>query len=269
LLFAVPVAIALIACFDLRNRTAGLSGAWYFGAEVQAGFADYIMYIYGGMDIYDPGSGDPFVFPVRWVMVLLSVAFLTLNYPWNDMQGIGQQILIRTKGRMTWWLSKCGWSLASVLVYHSLIFLTAATFCSAVHGDFEGGINKELIYAVFRVGRGNMAENGSIWPFSMLLLPVWISTAMSLFQMILSLFIKPLFSFFFTAFVVISSAYFTSPLMIGNYAMTLRYDVAVIGGVNVNAGVMIGLFLFLASAITGCVRFHRYDILNRDQEESS
>lgn len=264
LLFAIPVIVAFIACFDLTGRVAGLNSFGYFGTKTQAGFTDFILYIYGGMDQYIPDSGDPFLFPVRWVVVFLSAAFITLNYPYKDMQTYGQQILIRTKGRLAWWLSKCGWNILSILVYHGLIFLTAAMFCAVTKADFAGGINKDLIYAVFQVERIHMTSDTTRWTFAMLLLPIFVSLGMNLLQMTLSLFIKPTFSFLTTAFLMISSAYFTSPYLVGNYAMPMRYDLVITDGVSAKSGMIISSAIALLAVVAGSIWFRRYDILNID-----
>lgn len=264
LLFAIPVIVALIACFDLVGRVAELNSFGYFSTKTQAGFADFVMYIYGGMDTYIPGLGEPFMFPVRWLVVFLSVVFITLDYPYKDMQGYGQQILIRTKGRMAWWLSKCGWNTLCILVYHGLVFLSVALFCAITKSDFTGGLNKNLIYVVFQVERIHMASDTTIWTYDMLLLPIFVSFGMNMLQMTLSLFIKPAFSFLITAFLMISSAYFTTPYLVGNYAMPIRYDVVITNGVSAKTGVIISAAIALLAIIAGSIRFRRYDILNRD-----
>lgn len=264
LFFVIPVIVSLIACWDLQGRVAELNRLGYFDTKTQAGFADMMMYIYGGMDQYNPNSGDSFLFPVRWGIVFLSVAFLTLHYPEQNKQTYGQQILIRTKGRTAWWLSKCGWNIISVLVYHGLIFLTAALFCVITRADFTGGFHKDLIYAVFQVHRIHMTPDTAAWTFAMLFLPVLVSLELNLLQMTLSLFIKPMFSFLIIAFLMVSSAYFTSPALMGNYAMPMRYDAVITDGVNATAGIIISTVIALISIITGIIQFRHCDILNRE-----
>lgn len=262
LLFAIPIIVSLIACFDLADRVSVLNSLAYFGTNTQAGFADFIMYIYGGMDQYTPDSGNPFMFPVRWFVVFLSIAFITLNYPYKDMQAYGQQILVRTKGRTAWWLSKCSWNILSVLVYHGLIFLTAILFCIFTKSNLAGAINKELLYIVFQTEIPHMASNTTIWTFTMLFFPIFVSVRINLLQMMVALFIKPMFSFLITAFLMISSAYFTSPYLVGNYAMPMRYDVVITSGVSASIGMLISTILALTAVIIGSIRFHRYDILS-------
>ena len=107
-----------------------------------------------------------------------------------------------------------------------------------------------------------MAPDTTIWTFTMLLSPVFVSVGINLLQMVVALFIKPMFGFLVTAFLMISSAYFTSPYLIGNYAMPMRYDVVIIDGVSASAGILISVILALAVVVIGSIRFHRYDILS-------
>ncbi len=256
LLFTIPVVVSLIACFDLANRAEALN--MYFNT----GFADFIIYIYGGMDIYTPDLGNPFRFLVRWSAVFLSAAFITLNYPYNDMHTYGQQILIRTKGRTEWWLSKCSWNIISVLVYHGMIFLTVISFCIFAELNVTGAVNKELLYTVFQTAAYHMTPGAAVWTFTMPLTPVFVSVGMNLMQMAAALFIKPVFGFLVTVFLMITSAYFTMPCFIGNYAMSMRLDVMITDGVNASAGILISAILAAAAIVIGIIRFNRYDIIS-------
>lgn len=264
MLFVIPVMVALIACFDLTNQISALNEFKYFETGIKGDFADYMMYMYGGMDKYVPEPGNPFIFPVRWTVVFLVLPFITLNYPYKDMQGFGQQILVRTRGRTIWWLSKCVWNILSVLVYHCLVFGIAALFGIAVGGGISGEINKDLQYAIFQIARDSVLDNDAPWSFVIILLPVLVSLCINLLQMTLSLFIKPVFSFFVVAFLMISSAYFTSPYLIGNYAMPVRYDMVIKDGVSITVGLVVSLVLIIVAVGVGTIRFHQYDILNKE-----
>ncbi len=261
LLAAVPVLITFLACLDLSARTAALVSADSFGQEIRMSFGDVLMYIYGGLGPF-PQPGNP---PARWAAVFLLLCFLTLQYPYQDMQGMGQQILIRTKSRAVWWLSKCSWNLLSAAVYHSMIFFTAGLFCAVCRGpDLTGEIHKALLYAVFQVDKKEMAQNTGAWPFAMLFVPVLVSFGLSLLQMVLSLYLKPVCSFLGTALLLISSAYCFSPYLIGNYAMTMRYGQVVTDGVSETVGAVLSLILVFGCTAAGALRFRRYDMLNRD-----
>lgn len=263
-LFVAPLVITLIACIDLTNRVSALNEFNYFTVGTKGSFADYMMYIYGGMDKYIPEPGNSFIFPVRWAVVFLVLPFITLNYPYKDMQGLGQQILTRTGGRTVWWLSKCLWNILSVLVYHCFIFGTVALFSIVMKCSISGEINKDLQYVVFQIAKSSFLTDDAPWSFVILVLPVLVSLCVNLLQMTLALFIKPIFSFLTIAFLMISSAYFMSPYLIGNYAMSVRYDMVIKDGVNIGTGIVITLVLIIVATGVGTIRFHQYDILNEN-----
>lgn len=263
-LYLYPVLVAFIACIDMLNRVSYMNEFGHTNGFIQAGFQDYLMYIYGGMDKYIPEPGNPFIFPVRWMVVFLSISFFTLNYPYKDMQHIGQQILIRSENRSTWWLSKCIWCASSTLVYHILLFTSTVVFVILVEGRFSGAIDKDLLYVVFQVDLKSIQQTETPWPLTMLFLPVLVSLCLNLFQMTLSLYIKPIFSFFSIALILVSSAYFTSSYFVGNYAMPIRYDPVINGGVSILAGYFVISVIGVLSVICGVISFNNYDIINVD-----
>lgn len=261
LFFIIPTLIALISCFDLYRRVLFVNPNETLGIKISAGFADFLTYLYGGTTTYDPYSGNPFA---RWMLVLLSVCFLTLHYPNQDVQTYGQQLLIRTQSRLAWWLSKCIWNMAGVLLYHGLLILSAALFCLLVQADFTGGPQKELLYHLFQVVPNQRMPAAAPWNCCFIVLPILVSLALNLLQMTFALFVKPILSFSILSSLMVSSACFASPCLVGNYAMILRLDTVTVDGVSIKAGVIFSLLLLLLSVMVGCVRFARCDILNQD-----
>ena len=264
ILIIIPLFLSMIACVDLHNRVSIINSQGHFPRQFSTSFADYLAYIYGGMAEYDAGAHIPFVFPVRWIIVLFSILFITLNYPYNDMQSVGQQILIRTKGRSLWWLSKCGWNICCTVIFHFVIYLSTIIFCLLTQSKILGGVDVELMNVMFTTNRATQVSEIGILPFSLLLLPIAISIGINLFQMTLSLFIKPIFSFLFISLFMLSSAYYMSPFWIGNYAMPIRYNLMHTNGMLISNGIIVSILLITASIIIGLISFRYYDIINRD-----
>lgn len=263
-LFLAPVLIAVIACLDLANKISVMNRQGFHPVKFHASFANYIGFLYGGMAEYIPSPNNPFLFPVRWLLILLLILFITLNYPYDDMQSLGQQILIRTKGRALWWLSKCGWNLCCSLLFHLMIYAVVLVFCLATKAGLTGGADVYLMNVVFTTSRETQVSAEGTLPFAVLLLPVAISIGINLLQMTLSLFLKPIFSFLAVAVLMLSSAYFMSPFLVGNYAMPIRYSFMHTKGVRTDVGIIVAVMLILVSLVAGLVRFQHYDILNRD-----
>lgn len=262
-LFLCPIVIAAVAFIDLSNKIYQWGAVGVLPGN-SASYGDYWLYHYGGMKEYIPGPSNPFMFPVMWIVLFLSISFIVLNYPFKDMQTVGQQILIRTRGRSRWWLSKCFWNISCTVFYHLLIALAILLLCLFFKVPITNHINIDLVKMAFRLERDTPFIAHTSIPFSVFGLPLLMSIGVNLFQMTISLFIKPVFSFLFVAIVMLSSAYLLSPYMIGNYAMPVRYNWILQGGVSHTFGIFLSLALIILSVLAGLLRFRRYDILNRE-----
>lgn len=92
----------------------------------------------------------------------------------------------------------------------------------------------------------------------------FIVSALSVMQMAVSLVIKPFFSFCISAGILVLSAYYLNPLLLGNYAMSQRNDLLIDNGVNTKTGIVFSLALLVLSCVVGLFIFRRYDILNKE-----
>ena len=90
---------------------------------VRGSFGDLMLYTFGGMQKYIPEPGVAFQFPAFWMLLYLLLAYITLYYPFNDLEESGQNILVRSGGRRLWWFSKCIWNVSSVIVFFLLGWL--------------------------------------------------------------------------------------------------------------------------------------------------
>lgn len=224
-------------------------------------YGDYLFYLYGGMTEYIPEYGEVFSFPIVWIVVFLVIPFTLLNYPFKELAGNGRYILTRSTRRTFWWLSKCIWNMLGTFCYHGLLLLTGIVLCLIFGVEITGAVHTDFVKAALRVRPAEIRDFSELW-MPTLLLPVCVSVSLNLMQMTLSIFIKPIYSFFCIAIVLIVSAYVLSPAGIGNYAMFLRQDwVLIENGVSVNTGYGISLLLILLAVIAGNIRFRFFDVL--------
>lgn len=261
LLLITPVAIAVITFLDFSMKANRFLNDGMIKEAVSYG--DYWFYLYGGMKKYIPTPGDPFLFPVVWIVIFLILPFILLNYPFQDLYGIGQQIIVRSGRRTIWWLSKCGWNILGTLIYHFLIQVTGGVLFYIFHKDLSNKIHMDFVKLAFN------AEQQEIWmryslPFMVIILPVIVSAAINLLQMTFSLFIKPVFGFFTVAAVLLSSAYLLSPALIGNYAMAYRCSWMLKEGVSAASGLILSIILLFLAAFLGLIKFYIYDILESE-----
>ena len=97
------------------------------------------------------------------------------------------------------------------------------------------------------------------------LLPLLVTMSMSLVQMLLCLVIRPTFSYILSVIVMISSAYYLSPALLGNYAMALRSDKVVTNGVPLTLGIVYSLVLIVLSVVLGSFIFQKTNILSKEE----
>lgn len=250
--------IFIVFCFDLTYKFSLLP------IEAESSYFDYVLYAFGGMKPYDPAGSDPFPFPIIWLAIHLLIGYFTLYYPYNDLMTVGQNILIRSGGRRSWWLSKCLWNMLSVVCCFALAWGAILLFCLAAGVPITNTIFPELLYSIFEIDDNVPALTGAFW-IPLFVLPLLVSLALNLLEMTLSLFLKPLFSFGVYAVVLLSSAYLFTPYMIGNFAMPIRSHMILSNGMTSRMGIMIAGVLIVLCIAVGSIYFKRYDILNNDE----
>ena len=92
--------------------------------------------------------------PVVWLMIHLGCVFFTVEYPTRDMNFFGQQIMIRSRNKGRWLLSKYCWNAVSVLIYWLIGYLMVIVFCAFYKTPMSLGVDGNLeinFHAVFDV----------------------------------------------------------------------------------------------------------------------
>lgn len=238
-----------ITGYNIRNKVEP-------GIGVTLGNA--LLYGFGGMEEYQFSLGNPFRFPAFWLLSYLMLAYITLYYPYDDLEQFGQNILIRSRGRGIWWLSKCVWNILSVIAFFLLAWAVFALGCLIAGGSLSMEISPDM-FGVCSLSLSYEAP-ASLIPQT-LLLPLLVMMGINLLQMTISLFLKPFYSFIVTTVILFLSTYYLSPFCIGNYAMPLRSHLLLANGVGLNTGILISSILIVASIIVGGLAFRKRDIL--------
>ncbi|MDD5796503.1 MAG: hypothetical protein PUD24_06180 [Oscillospiraceae bacterium] len=249
--------LTLFACLDFsfRLKTFDISSF---------SLGDCLFYFYAGINEYIPKPDEPIRIPYLWLLLNLLVCYFNVHYMSDDLSGLGQYVICRCGKRRNWWLSKCLWNFSSVLVYFCLSILIIFLFSMFCNAEFSFEIS-ETMNLICPAGDGQYSisqwDIGSIQLFFM---PVLVCAAISMLQMFISLFVRPLVSYVVTIVIYFSSMYKLSGLLLGNYAMALRSDEIVINGVPASGGIIFSVCLILASVLCGLLYFQHYNILSRE-----
>lgn len=211
---------------------------------------DFWIFFFKGMNIYIPAEGNFFQIPVIWILSQVLFSLVVFNYPTQDLYTYGTQILIRTKNRFSWWISKCIWNIFSICLCYFIAFVSACIF-SFILGQFSfipsisiNDINIELFVAIF-------------------LLPPLTTITITLFQMTLSFILSPVYSFFIVMCYLIASAYYCSPALIGNFSMIIRNQLFEPDGSNNLTAIIVNISLIVIIILIGLFYFRKHDILKK------
>ncbi len=225
----------------------------------KATLGDMLAYVFQGKTPYNPEDKESFSIPFGYLLPNLYLAYLIGNYPVKDLLGTGQQILLRTQTRARWWLSKCAWCAGTVLAFY-LVGYAVMLVLTAAGGELSLRLTPELgnLHGMYTEDPSSMA-----WLPSAFVLPIATSLALSMLQLGLMMLIKPVGAYIAVAVIVSASAYFYTPLLIGNYSMLLRSVHFMPGGLGFWLPLMADIAITLISAAAGLLAFRRYDILDK------
>lgn len=227
-------------------------------------YGDYLLYIFGGMREYIPTPGEPFQIPYLWLINHIGILYFTLHYMHDDLEGFGQQMILRSGSRPGWWISKCVWNGAAVLAFYLIAWGTVLLWTS-LRGDSWSMEISSFMPDLMVVGSRQIFESTWDVALEITLLPLLVTMSTSLVQMLLCLVIRPTFSYIFSVVMMIASAYTLSPALLGNYAMALRSNKVVTNGVPLAAGLVYSLVLILLTVTLGIVIFQRTNIVSKGE----
>lgn len=160
-----------------------------------------------------------FRIPIEWFLFHIGYLFFVVRYPVQDYTKRGYQFLIRSGNKGIWWLSKCLWVIGTAVGYCFLFY--SITFL------WNQLLGREIIWQQsdrWGFALGNYSIGKIIW--LLFGIPILVSIALSTFTLFLSFFWSQAGAVIGTITILIASAYWKHPWLIGNYTMLYRYDFA-------------------------------------------
>ena len=249
-----------LLCLDFWNRSR-IFLELYPGTSRSLG--DLALYIFGGMKKFIPTPGAVFPFPTVWLLVMALACFSSLWYPLEDLYGFGKTLLTACQSRKRWYLAKAMWCGVTVSLYFALGWVVLLLGCLAMGGKFTWTISPYMMELMEITDVASTVEEWRL-TLQLTLLPWLVAVTLSQLQLCLSLWMQPVLGWVVSIVVLLSSAYYASPFLLGNYAMALRDQQVLSGGVDCRVGAAYCLVLLLLSVLTGLVSFRHTDILGKE-----
>ena len=253
-------AIVLFTIFSLSLFSSYLSTP---AASRKLSLGDYLFNIWAGMSEYVPSPDNPIRIPALWMLMLLWMFYLTLYYPYHNLTGIGKQLLIVSGNRYSWWFSKCIWIILCVLTYYSIGFAVTLMWTIFSGGILDLTVSKYVL-DFLKINQSNMPLGPYRLNVGTLLLPILVTTAICMIQLILSVLIRPIFSYLITVAYLFLSVYFQNSFFIGNYMMAARNTSFSLSGMTPWHGAVIAVFVIIVSIVGGSAIFNKIDIIDRE-----
>ena len=241
-------------------------GTCYYISKVRqltGTFPDFLISCFAGIGPVEAGGFPPKAaeIPIGWLMSMGGCLYINLDYILYDLMESGQQVIIRTGRRIRWFLSKCLWNICSCLMMFGILIVVTALATIISGGEMSLSRVTKVGAEVYR-GFLDIERTGAlkIWTIGVFI-PLLAVMSLSMLEMSLCLFMKPVFSFLICLSLLGISAYINSPWMIGNGAMGIRLLIFVESGISIWIPVLVSGVLIAGSIIVGLIRFKKMDIL--------
>lgn len=227
--------------------------------NIKPTITDSLLFFFRGMKKYVPVSGAPFELPIIWLIPNFVLGLIIAKYPTNDLHGYGKILLIESGNRRCWITSKYLWVYVCVIIYYLILYIVIILF-SLLWGSFSLDITTKIFSTIFDFYI--IEQNTTLVIFSIVFLPLTTSLTLCSIQLLFEIIIGPVYSFLMTICLLISSAYFFSPFLIGNYSMILRSNLVIESGINIYTSFICNIILQIISLIGGITYFNKKDILS-------
>lgn len=226
-----------------------------------ASLGDLIQYIFLGPFDVAPLGNSFFRLPVVWLGFHMMVAYLVGDYIQDDLSGTGQLILIYSRKRFYWWVSKFVWVLVFVTSLYLLSYVILIVASLIFNFTLSFLITPQLSFALF----AKDYSLTSIYSFILIyfILPLLTSFVVSEIQATLTLIVKPVLAFVLVICLYVLSIYVINPFLITNYAIPAHNSVYIDGGMDAVLGIVSLCFLLIVVFIIGSILFKYKDFLER------
>lgn len=230
-----------------EQKTQLLSGNfWDLTSQLFQGIAEY----------KKEERASQFQLPVLLILHQLFLFFTVGNYPKEDMCGYGKQVFIESSSRQRWWIGKVMWVLGHILFYYMATWILLIIAAVYVTGEGIYPSDSEL----FLMG-GNISEIIK----NLLLLPMGASMAIAIWQLVIGIFIKPVWGYAAAVTCLVVSAYKVTPVLPGNQMMMLRNACLAGGKIKFAEGAGFCAGFILCGIICGMVMIKRCDIIDKGE----
>lgn len=254
----LPVLAAFFSCAGIHSS---IRDYQKIGNISNGTFMDYWIYLVDGCEAYKFDWYNSFVIPIRWICFLVFLLIGVNNYMLSDLRGWGYQVLVHSKSRLNWWVSKIMWCISYTLCYFFILMCTVLFYCLSKNISINFTPTSDIMK--MQASREFMKFGSLELYMAVILLPLLMAVFLSLVQMVLSLYIRPVYVFIVMFIWLVASAYKKSWLLVGNLGMPYRMRPVLENGFRTSQCVIVLICISLLCIVWGYLKFRKRDVLEK------
>lgn len=221
-------------------------------------FLDNVFYMLSGCEHVIPEKIKDIKIPFSWMSIQFLCGLVTFDYIQYDQNGIGKAIILRTKSKLAWWLSKCLSMICLVIGVYILLFVVSAVV-ALINYRLSGELHMDLLSMVLELNNTYIVEDGMI--IYIFTVPILVSIGITLFQAAISQYLSPVIGLAVVLSIDVMSVFSNSVLLWGNWSMILRSSLCLQDGLDVWKSIAAGIVTGITGVVSGGIRFCKKDIL--------
>lgn len=222
---------------------------------------DSLVFLFLGIQpIENIGMLDVFRIPLLWLSLFIFI-FYSINITIRPATGTLNYLLFFSfKKRVSFWSFKVLLTFSTVFIHFSVILLTSI-LCVLISGNFFS-LTPTQSFSEYFIGASSSFSNVSIFT-NVVFIPWLICSTLALLELLVTYFWGELQSFLCIIAYLVISAFFTSPIFLGNYLMFLRNNVMTSSlsttQINSYTGLLISIFCLCFFYVIGWNKIKKWD----------
>lgn len=248
----------LYICFITLTSVGKYFGFYQlFGKEQVSGIGVVCTGILSGITEYIPDFSTPITIPITWIVLVCFIPFLQGDYTKTDMTGMGIQKILYS-GRERWWIGKCMYILAMVIIYMGIMF-GIPMLIELINSRQLISISKDILVYTYEFS-DMCASDFDFWGY-VVVMPFLCSLAIAIWTNVLGMIWNPSKAFMVMVIYLVTGIFYMHPALIGNQLMLFRCVYFNPDGIQFSVGIWIDCVLIIAGVITGLCYIERKDLI--------
>lgn len=221
---------------------------------------DILWNLFSGTLPYVKSRNSEFKLPVLIIMVQSLLLIITGNYIQQELNGMGQIVILLSTSCKKWWAGKMLWLVEQVLLYYSLLLLLLSINILCLTNDL--GKLEILNSYVYSTDEKNIA----LFLINLLVIPIATSIVLLMIQNVIGIYMGSMWGSVSFILSIIVASYKMHPFLIGNNFMMLRNSYFENTGIiNCKLSYTVLLIIGCITYIIGYLLIEKKDFLNTEK----